>query len=201
MTGLFGVQPPNLRLLDAYPAPGSILAPPPVSRYPVKSCPLPLIPNKSPLAHGPRRPYLPLMPLFTRDNAAIMARKANLVRWSRPEPPATPPQLPEPGAPEIAAQTRAQIQAIDARLTRASSMDAETLDLLTRSKERLWKVLAHAAQIPQPAHVKQERRRRSDAIDLEPIPVAVLPDLPAQVTDASPAPPSSDQPEGISLEP
>lgn len=109
------------------------------------------------------------MPLFTRDNAREMARKANLVRWSRPEQPATAPDLPEPGAKDIAASTRAQILAIDSRLAKAASMDAETLDLLTRSKERLWKILAHAGGIAAPANFKPERKRRGETIDLEPV--------------------------------
>lgn len=92
--------------------------------------------------------------------------------------------MPDSGAQEIASQTRSQIAAIDSRLARAASMDAETLDLLSRAKERLWKVLAHAAQIPQPAHRKESRQRRGEAIDLEPVPISVLPAMePNAITD------------------
>jgi hypothetical protein len=55
-------------------------------------------------------------------------------------------------------------------------MDPETLDLLTRSKERLWKILAHAAGIAAPANFKQERKRSGSAsiVDLEPVPLPAL---------------------------
>jgi hypothetical protein len=94
---------------------------------------------------------------------------------------------------EVSLATRAQIAAIDARLTRAASMDPETLDLLTRSKERLWKILAHAAGIAAPANFKQERKRSGNAsiVDLEPVPLPALPDV---AQDDAPSPGASTTP-------
>ncbi len=112
------------------------------------------------------------MALFTAANARLAAARSVESRRKRAlqrfQTPVDNPLPTDHQALQIASQTRAQIQAIDTRLTRAATMDAETLDLLTRAKERLWKVLAHAAQIPQPAHLKPERKRRQETIDLEP---------------------------------
>jgi hypothetical protein len=140
------------------------------------------------------------MPLFTRDNAAILGKQGAIARWAKPEPPAFTPPLPDSGAKEVSLATRAQIAAIDSRLTRAASMDPETLDLLTRSKERLWKILAHAAGIAAPANFKQERKRSGNAsiVDLEPVPLPALTEVneepaPSSATTPSPASPAPGQ--------
>lgn len=50
-------------------------------------------------------------------------------------------------------------------------MPPDDVDKLTRSMERLWKIHAHAAQIPLPHPVKISRRNSGTAIDLEPFPM------------------------------
>jgi hypothetical protein len=79
-------------------------------------------------------------------------------------------------------------------------MDPETLDLLTRSKERLWKILAHAAGIAAPANFKQERKRSGSAsiVDLEPVPLPALPEVNEVTKDDAPSPGASTTPSSAS---
>lgn len=111
-------------------------------------------------------------PFFTKENASEYARRGNLIRWHRPkslpEPNSELPPIATPNTAKITTQTFEHIQACFKRLTDAPDMPPDELDAITRSMERLWKIHAHAGQIAQPAHIKQERRRRQDAIELEP---------------------------------
>jgi hypothetical protein len=139
------------------------------------------------------------MALFTPQTARDMHRRSREAIARAKElldlPPAGPPQPANQISTQVSDSTRSQIIAIDSRLTRAASMDPETLDLLTRSKERLWKILAHAAGIAAPANFKQERKRSGSAsiVDLEPVPLPALPEV-AQEPTLSPAPSSSTTP-------
>jgi hypothetical protein len=124
---------------------------------------------------------------FTRENARDHAIRGNIIRWRKPPSPQTSqsdaPRLPDKSTAKIILQTFEHIQACFKRLTDAPRMPPDELDALTRSLERLWKIHAHAAQIAQPAHVKLERKRRGDMIDLEPA-FALLPE--SQVTPVTP---------------
>ena len=127
------------------------------------------------------------MPLFTRENAAIMARKANLVRWSRPpEPEPEPPSaagIAEEQTKEIAQATLAEVRNLLGRLRKRPQMAPDKLDMITRSLERLWKIHAHAGAIPLPAP-RKEKRRNSGSIELVPT-IDLLPE-----PDAAAGPPA-----------
>jgi len=131
------------------------------------------------------------MPLFTRDNARDMARRANIVRWSRPKPapfdPVNHPGIPDPTSKAVAQRTQEQLTALDEAIANllqpGKPIDSEKLDELTKAKERLWKVFAHAAQVPQPGQRRPGRIPTStQPIDLEPVPVVALPDHPEGIS-------------------
>lgn len=142
------------------------------------------------------------MALFTRENAREMSRRANLKRWSRPKPEERKSESPAaiPGAfPEIvepfASQTRAQIDKIDSLIS--TCRNAERLDLLTRSKERLWKIYSHAANIPLPGARKPAKPKPGQiSIDISPaftlpaVADAVEPEPKGISCPADPSPPS-----------
>ena len=161
------------------------------------------------------------MPLFTRENAAAMARRANVVRWSRPESPPEPPQvterIPENSATQIALTTLEEIKLVSGLLNdelQSHRPDVERLDLLSRTKEKLWKVYAHAGGIPIAAPLKQKYRRDTGSIELVPtIEILPEPDPPTVMApysvidkastshDSSPVLSSSETVEPSSLEP
>lgn len=145
------------------------------------------------------------MPQFTAANARLFAARAVEKRQQlalyRQTPPDQSPVLPDQNSKEVATDTLDHFRNISRRLRESTRMPPDEVDALTRSMERVWKIHAHAAQIPQPAHRKEQRKRSGETIDLEPMPIAVLPDasamVPMDVTDK--AEPhhdsSSDQPQ------
>jgi hypothetical protein len=103
---------------------------------------------------------------WTPDQAREMARKREEARRARKEAQdangTTPQRTQTPRAPRKPApsqdvtsaitRTRQQLAAVDAQLDQCD--DPRAWDALTRAKERLWRVLAHAANIPGPGNLK-----------------------------------------------
>lgn len=136
------------------------------------------------------------MPLFTRENAAIMSAKGNLARWSRPRQPAEPPAIPAPvpqpipEAPETFAarrlkRVREQLDAIDALMLNeddpkrlkeyadaTARLSAQEFDLSGRPKSGSRRPSA------------DPKGRKSDWW------IEMQPSAPAQVQPALPAPPT-----------
>jgi len=102
------------------------------------------------------------MPLFTVETAAEMGRRSAELRKQRENQRAlilaTAPsqaELTTDYSKAKADRTRAQIELIDQMIDQAD--DAEVLDQLTRSKERLFKIWARLAQIPTDPKPVQQR--------------------------------------------
>src|SRR5512138_476976 len=124
------------------------------------------------------------MAQFTTANARLFAARAVEKRQKlalyRQNPPDLSPVQPDQEARQTASDTLELIRNITATLRNEPEIAPDRLDLLTRSLERLWKIYAHAAQVPQPAHRKESRQSRSgQPIDLEPVSFAVLEPAPS----------------------
>lgn len=103
------------------------------------------------------------MALFTEANAVEMGKRSARVRKERElkreqeralvlaAPPATA-ELTADYSKAKADRTRKQIELCDQMIDQCG--DADTLDSLTRSKERLFRIWAHLAGIPGPGNLK-----------------------------------------------
>src|SRR5512135_2504762 len=137
-----------------------------------------------------------LVPQFTRENAAEMARRGNLARWSRYRPPAQAPAMPVAIAAEgyptqRLIRVRDQLDIIDQRITEEASklkgLDGQVLNWLCAAQERLAEQERILAGRPLPGSMRPTRardeRHLSPLTNLEP----TLPDPPP------PSPALSDQ--------
>lgn len=144
------------------------------------------------------------MAKFTRENARDFARRANLVRWSRPRTP--PPQpIPEPQSTETKSAISRQLELVREQIDltrRILNAQDRRLGCCPTCKRPFGMEVSHRAQLlralndmldrerillgiplpgqlkPRPAPVTQP------AIDLEPEPITMLP----EVTADEPAP-------------
>lgn len=118
------------------------------------------------------------MALFTPENAAIYAAKGHEARRKAKEeralilagPPQVTVELVKDGIHQRIERTRKQIELIDEMIDACS--DADVLDALTRSKERLFRIWAHLAGIPGPGNLKPTQPRQTRQQHPEPTPVA-----------------------------
>lgn len=118
------------------------------------------------------------MALFTVATAREMAARSQETRRRNAAKrlalatlsPQSTTQLADPNPKALLSCTRLQLDALDARLGR-ERLTPEEWDRLTRAKERLWKIYAHAAGIPGPGHLRPARQRERPAIYLDPVPI------------------------------
>lgn len=113
------------------------------------------------------------MPLFTAENAAILGKKGALARWSKPEPLAIAPPIAELVPDQIQGRmerTRKQIELCDGMIDQCD--DADQLDALTRSKERLFRIWARLAQLPMDPKPAVVKTRSQSYPTLDPKPIA-----------------------------
>ena len=135
------------------------------------------------------------MALFTPQTAREAAAKSHEARRKADQeralilasPPQVAVELVKDCLPQRLDRTRKQIELLDEMIDQAD--DADVLDALTRSKERLFRMWAHMAGIPGPGNLKptQPRQTRPQALPT-PTPMPVEPlahhvSIPAQVTD------------------
>jgi hypothetical protein len=83
-------------------------------------------------------------------------------------PPQVTVELVKDGIQTRLERTRKQVELLDEMIDQAE--DADTLDALTRSKERLFRIWAHLAGIPNPGSLKPSQpRQQQRSATVEPI--------------------------------
>ncbi len=125
------------------------------------------------------------MALFTAETAVEMGRRSAELRKQRENQRAlvlasqpSPTELVTDNSKAKANRTYAQIELVDQMIDQCN--DADTLDALTRSKERLFRIWAHCAGIPGPGNLKPTSPR-STRQQAPMMPVAIpLPEAPKQ---------------------
>lgn len=110
------------------------------------------------------------MPLFTRENAAEMARRSKIARDMRKLQANNPPEfMPQQARDEHENVLREQIEMIDRDIKRVKKPEVRCK--LIAAKAKLWTLL-----YPEPANGKARGRDRAPVAPIAPLPVApVLP--------------------------
>jgi hypothetical protein len=134
---------------------------------------------------------------FTRDNARQYSARANAARWSRWQAERDNPAIPEPpptstpGIPDNAdtarrlARVLKQLDGLDNTLDKCK--EPKEWDMLTRAKERLFKVWVHLAGIPGPGNTRPPTAR-STRPSSRALPMGPIEPAPQPVTQAASEP-------------
>jgi hypothetical protein len=148
-------------------------------------------PDRALTRGGPPAPILGAVPLFTKANAAEMARRGNLARWSRPVLLPAAPEIPATIADTAQdyrsvrlARIRSLLDRIDERLSKAT--DALDIDRLARASAVLSAQEFALAGRPLPGALRPSvaQARRALAVDAGPVFSLSLPAV--QVSPVSP---------------
>ena len=114
------------------------------------------------------------MALFTAQNAVEMGKRSAQLRKEREQQRALiladkplPAELTTDYSKSKADRTHKQIDLLDQMIDQAE--DADVLDALTRSKERLFRIWAHLAGIPGPGHLKPSGKPSTRPATAQPI--------------------------------
>lgn len=133
------------------------------------------------------------MALFTSETAAEMAARAHEARKKGKEERAlilaSPPLIAELVPDHIQGRmerTRKQIELCDGMIDQCD--DADQLDALTRSKERLFRIWARLAQLPMDPKPAVVKTRAASYPALDPRPIEPVAAQPVPTTNSVPTP-------------